>query len=265
MNKIFFALLMVFVLLGVAASAQINQANRLFESYSYSLAIPYYLKIAKNVDNSDRNEAIVRLADCYRLTNDQLNAKAWYAKAVKLTGSDPINWFYYGQALRSAEDYDLAKEVYTKYAELVPSDPRGKAYADFCTQVEQLSALPAIFEVKNAKTLNSDRSDFGPAYYGEGIIYVSDRRQSFMENKRYTWTNSNYLNMFFARPRYLDEFYQDMNEPKSFAGQFNQTYHDGPATFAKHDSLIYFSRTEKGHAEKDAGDWRRRIACSPTI
>ena len=256
MNKRFFALLMVFVLVGAAASAQIKQANKLFESYSYSSAIPYYLKIAQKADNSDRNEAIVKLADCYRLTNDQLNAKAWYAQAVKLPGIEPINWFYYGQALRCAEDYDMAKEAYDQYAKLSPSDPRGKAYADFCSQIEKLTDIPASFEVKNAKNLNSDRSDFGPAFFGEGILYVSDRRQNFMEDKRYEWTNNNYLDLFFARPRYLDEFYQDMNEPKSFAGQFNQTYHDGPATFAKHDSLIYFSRTERGNQEKDADNFR---------
>lgn len=256
MNKRFFALIMVFVLIGAAASAQIKQANKLFESYSYSLAIPYYLKIAQQAGNVDRNEAIVKLADCYRLTNNQLDAKAWYAQAVKLPVIDPINWFYYGQALRCAQDYDLAKEAYDKYAELSPSDPRGKAYSGFITQVDKLTNLPAAFEVKNAKNLNSDRSDFGPAFFGEGIIYVSDRRQNFMEDKRYEWTNNNYLDLFFARPRYLDEFYQDMNEPKSFAGQFNQTYHDGPATFAKHDSLIYFSRTERGNQDKDADNFR---------
>ena len=256
MNKRFFALLMVFILVGAATSAQIKQANKLFESYSYSLAIPYYLKIAQNAGNSDRNEAIVKLADCYRLTNDQLNAKAWYAQAVKLPGSDPINWFYYGQALRCAEDYDLAKEAYDNYAKLVPSDPRGKAFADFSAQIDKLTDLPATFEVKNAKNLNSDHSDFGPTFFGEGIIFVSDRRQNFMENKRYEWTNFNYLDLLFARPRYLDEFYQDMNVPKSFAGQFNQTYHDGPATFARHDSLIYFSRTTRGNEKKDADNFR---------
>ena len=256
MKNRFFALLTALVLVGTAASAQLKQADKLFESYSYSLAIPEYLKIAQNAKSSDRNAAIMKLADCYRLTNDQLNAKGWYAKAVKLPECPPINWFYYGQALSCAEDYDLAKVAFDTYAKLAPADPRGKAYAGFCTQIDKLTAQPAAFEVKNAKNLNSVQSDFGPSFYGEGIIYVSDRRKNFLENKRYTWTNSNYLSMLYARPRYLDEFYQDMNEPKSFAGQFNQTYHDGPATFAKHDSLIYFTRTEKGREKRDAENYR---------
>jgi outer membrane protein OmpA-like peptidoglycan-associated protein/tetratricopeptide (TPR) repeat protein len=256
MNKRFFALLMVFALAGAAVSAQIKQADKLFKSYSYSIAIPYYLKIAQKAGDPDRNQAIIRLADCYRLTNDQLSAKAWYAQAVKLPEAEPINWFYYGQALRCAQEYDLAKEAYDKYATLATTDPRGKAYSGFCTQVEKLNDLPALFEIKNAKNLNSNRSDFGPSFYGEGIIYVSDRRQNFMEDQRYEWTNFNYLDLYFSRPKYLDEFYQDMNEPKSFSGMFNQTYHDGPAAFAKHDSLIYFSRTEKGNEAKDADNYR---------
>jgi len=251
MNKRIFALLLVFVLVGAAASAQIKHANKLFESYNYSLAIPYYLKIAQKTGDPDQNLAILRLADCYRLTNDQLKAKPWYAQAVKLPEAEPSNWFYYGQSLRCAQDYHLAKEAYDKYAELVPTDPRGKAYAGFCTQEEKLADLPAAFEIKNANNLNSDRSDFGPVFYGEGIIYVSDRPLNATENKSYEQSNFNNLDLLFARPRYLDEFFQEMNEPKSFAGQFNQTFNDGPVTFACHDSLIYFSRTERSQEKKD--------------
>ena len=115
--------------------------------------------------------------------------------------------------------------------------------------------LPA-FEIKNVTSLNSERSDFGPAFYGDGIIFVSDRRQNFMDNKKYEWTNSNYLDLYFSTPQYLDEFFQEMNEPKSFSGKFNQTYHDGPASFARHDSLLYLTRAEKGKEKKDADNFR---------
>jgi outer membrane protein OmpA-like peptidoglycan-associated protein len=256
MNKRFVAALMVFVLLGTATSAQIKQANKLFESYSYSLAIPYYLKIAQKANDPDRKLAINRLADCYRLTNDQFNAEKWYEQTIRMPETEPINWFYYGQALRSMQNYNLASDAFNKYAELVPNDLRGKAYAGFCKQVDKLTDLPAAFEVKNATSLNSERSDFGPTFYGEGIIFVSDRRINTADKKNYERTDFNNLELFFARPRYLDEFYQDMNEPKSFAGQFNQISSDGPATFSRHDSLAYFSRAENGHLNKDINNFR---------
>jgi len=256
MNKRFLVLLIAFALAGSMAQAQINQADKLYKSYSYSLAIPQYLKIAQKSGDPDRNYAIVRLADCYRLTNDQLNAKAWYAKAVKLPNTESINWFYYGEALRCAQEYDLAKEAFLTYASLSPDDPRGKAYAGFCDEIARLNDLPVCFEIKIVPSLNSERSDFGPAFYSDGIIFVSDRRQNFVDNKKYEWTNFNYLDLFFATPRYLDEFFQEMNEPKAFTGKFNQTYHDGPASFARHDSLIYFTRTDKGKEKKDADNFR---------
>ncbi len=247
MNKTFSALLIVFALASATASAQIKKANKLFDNHRYSKAIPYYLKIAQKSNNSGTNQAILRLADCYRLTNDHLKSKAWYAQAVRLSEAKPINWFYYGQALSATQDYDLAKIAYDKYAELVPGDPKGKAYSGFCAQVQKLTDFSPAFEVKNASSLNSDRSDFGPAFYGEGIIYVSDR----LDNSKL-----NYLTMFFARPRYLDEFYQELNEPKSFAGQFNQLNNDGPATFARHDSLLFFSRSGKASNNKETGNFR---------
>ena len=256
MNKRFLVLFIAVTLAGTVAQAQISQADKLFNSFSYSSAIPIYLKIAQKPGDPDRNYAIIKLADCYRLSNDQLNAKAWYAKAVTLPTSGNINWFYYGEALQCAQDYDLAKEAFEKYDYLAPDDPRGKAYAAFCNNIQKLTEIPVNFEIKNVASLNSDRSDFGPAFYGDGIIFVSDRRQNFMDSRKYEWTNSNYLDLYYSTPKYLDEFFQEMNEPKSFGGKFNQTYHDGPASFARHDSLLYLTRAEKGNEKKDADNFR---------
>jgi outer membrane protein OmpA-like peptidoglycan-associated protein len=256
MNKRILLLFIAVFLAGTIAQAQINQAEKLFSSYSYSLAIPQFLKIAQKASDPDRNYAIVRLADCYRLVNDQLSAKAWYAKAVTLPNTESINWFYYGEALRCAQEYDMAKTAYLTYDSLNPEDPRGKAYAAFCDEIPALDNIPAGFEIKNVREINSDRSDFGPAFYSEGIVFVSDRRQNFMDNKKYDWTSNNYLDLFFATPKYPDEFFQGMNEPKSFSEKFNQTYHDGPAAFARHDSLIYLTRTERGKEKKDAEKFR---------
>jgi outer membrane protein OmpA-like peptidoglycan-associated protein len=256
MNKRLLVLFIAFTFAGNVAQAQISQADKYYKSYSYSLAIPLYLKIAQKPGDPDRNEAIIKLADCYRFTNDQLNAKAWYAKAVTLPNSENINWLYYGEALQCAQEYDMAKVAFEKYDYLNPSDPRGKAYASFCTEIKKMSENPPGFEIKNATSLNSEQSDFGPALYGNGIVFVSDRRHNFLDNKKYEWTNSYYLNLYFSTPRFLDDFFQDMNEPKSFNDKFNQTYHDGPASFARHDSLLYLTRTEKGKEKKDDEKFR---------
>ncbi len=256
MNKRLLVLFIAFTLTGNLAQAQITQADKYYKSYSYSLAIPLYLKIAQKPGDPDRNEAIIKLADCYRLTNDQLDARAWYAKAVTLPTSENINWFYYGEALQCAQEYDMAKEAFEKYDYLNPSDPRGKAYAKFCSEVKKMSENPPGFEIKNATSLNSEQSDFGPAFYSNGIVFVSDRRKNFMNDQKYEWTNANYLDLYFSTPRFPDEFFLDMNEPKSFNEKFNHTYHDGPASFARHDSLLYLTRTEKGKEKKDKEKFR---------
>ncbi len=256
MNKRLIVLFIAFTLTGNLAQAQITQADKYYKSYSYALAIPLYLKIAQKSGDPDRNEAIIKLADCYRLTNDMLNARTWYEKAVTLPKSENINWFYYGQSLQCTEEYDLAKEAFEKYDYLNPSDPRGKAYASFCAGVKKMSEEPPGFEIRNASNLNSAQSDFGPAFFSNGIVFVSDRRKNFMDNQKYEWTDAYYLDLYFATPRFLNDFFQDMNEPKSFIDKFNQTYHDGPAAFARHDSLIYLTRVEKGREKKDKEKFR---------
>jgi len=256
MNKRYLLLLLTFTLSVTGVHAQINQADKLYESFSYSLAIPYYLKVAEKIGDPDRNYAIPKLADCYRMVNDQLHAKIWYAQSVALPGCESINWFYYGEALRCAQEYDMAQKAFDTYSSLNPTDPRGILYASFCKEVAKLSEIPAGFEIKHIPGLNSEWSDFSPVYYGDGIVFVSDRRQNLVEDKRYTRTDADYLDLFIAIPRYLDEFSPEMDAPKPFNGNFNQSYHDGPASFARRDSLIYFTRTEKGKGKKDANNFR---------
>lgn len=256
MNKRFLLFLLTFTLSVTGVRAQINQADKLYESFSYSLAIPYYLKVAEKIGDPDRNYAIPKLADCYRLVNDQLHAKIWYAQTVALPACESINWFYYGEALRCAQEYDMAQKAFETYNSLNPADPRGTLYATFCKEVPKLRTIPAGFEIKHIPGLNSEWSDFSPVYYGDGIVFVSDRRQNLVEDKRYTRTEADYLDLFIAIPGYLDEFSPEMDAPKPFDGNFNQSYHDGPASFARHDSLIYFTRTEKGKTKKDANNFR---------
>jgi hypothetical protein len=49
-----------------------KKANRYFELFRYAKAIPLYKKSAQSADKNISTEAIARLADCYRLTNNML-------------------------------------------------------------------------------------------------------------------------------------------------------------------------------------------------
>ncbi|MEI6748123.1 MAG: OmpA family protein [Bacteroidales bacterium] len=236
-------ILLIMVAFLPLSHAQLNKANTLFQLYRYAEAIPLYIKAVKREKDPVRNdEAITRLADCYRLTNNVELASIWYEKTVQLNNVDPVNYLYYGQALQSKGDYMNAKNAFLKYSQLIPGDPRGNAYISACEHTQKWDSLPPCFEIRNITSLNSKWSDFGPAFYKDGIVITSDRVQKNIE-KTAGWTNSNYLDLYFSKKENTEDPFGVMNEANSFSKNFNQTYHDGPACFSRDYKTIYFTRT----------------------
>lgn len=251
MKKITILLSVILLATATESFAQIRKANRNFDLYKYSKAIPLYQKAARSKKDEVRKEATLRLADCYRFVNNAEEARSWYLRATEFSNIDPINYFYLGQAYRTLQEYALAQEAFQKYATLQPDDPRGEAYARYCGMMEEWQLFPPASEIRNVKNLNSRYSDFGPAFFENGLVYTSDRNPSLLENKRYGWTNFNYLNLYQADPKFFRDFWRDMAEPVSMSSKFNQTFHDGPAFFTPDSKSIYLTRTKVEKIRKE--------------
>ncbi len=255
-KKIIFAVL--FMAFSLQVFPQIKRANRNYELFRYSKAIPLYKKAAQSKNEKVSKEATVKLADCYRFINDVNETRSWYLRATGFKDTDPINYYYLGQALRSLEKYDEARQAFLKFAELSPSDTRGQIYADYCLNINEWKDLLPSAEVKNATPLNSKYSDFGPAFYKNGIVLASDRQLSLLESRPYYWTNFSYLDLYYSEPKFYQDYWSEMSEPSSLSQKFNQTYHDGPAYFVD-DSKIYLTRTTMEKVKKGEKDIRTHV------
>ena len=240
-------------LLSFATSAQLKKGNKRYEYFNYSEAIPYYQKAAKSDDKEERFEATQKLANCYRFTNDVVNASKWYAKVLKYETADSINYFYLGQALRSQALYDKAAAAFKTFIKYAPDSLEAGKYLSYCTDIKEWLVLPDMADIKNVSTINSKYSDFGPAFYRDGVVFTSDRRFDAIDNNIYGWTNFSYLNLYYSEPEYTGNYWDAMSEPKSMAKNFNQTYHDGPASFAEDDGLVYVTKTVTKDAKHEKG------------
>lgn len=248
MKNIRIALATLLFISGLQGYSQLNKANRQFKLYRYATAIPLYQKAVRNSDPEKNREATVKLADCYRFVNNAEEAATWYRKATELSNPDPVHYFYLGQALRTIGDYKQAREAFLKYSNLVPNDPRGGMYAEFSAQHATWEKQPSSAEVRNCESLNSEYSDFGPAFYKDGIVFTSDRNPGLMDSPRYEWTDFGYLDLYFAEPRNYKDFWRGTSIPSSMSKSFNQSFHDGPAFFSGEE--IYLTRTVTGKSKK---------------
>lgn len=238
-------------------SAQMKQAAFFFQQYKYSKAIPLYKKATEDKEEKVRKEATARLADCFRLINNSSEASIWYAKAVEFTDVDPVNYYYLGMALRTLSKYDEAEKAFQEYGKRVPGDFRGKLFAEYCKEIRPWEEYTPCAEVKNAKTINSVFSDFGPYYYQGQLLFTSDRDLDMMDDKNYLWTSWGYLDLYTAAPSRPNDFWNDLQAPEKLPNNtFNQPYHDGPGSFTADNLKIFLTRTQRDGRVKDSTDMR---------
>jgi outer membrane protein OmpA-like peptidoglycan-associated protein/LysM repeat protein len=235
--------IIVLMVIQFSSYGQMERANRYFDLYRFAKAIPLYEKVVKHGKEADQRKATIKIADCYRLLNNAIEARSWYARVVEITGIEPINYFYLGCAQMELENYTDAKTSFEHYGLVVPNDVRGKQYAVFCEWAEKNKAVTSNSEIKNMKSLNTQWSDFSPVLYKDGIVFTSDRISSAKTDIPYKWTGNGYLDLYTSQPRYFKDYWSDMTEAANLNKGYQQMYHDGPAAFSKDGKFVVISRT----------------------
>lgn len=226
-------LLLAINLPSFAQSAKLRKANEAFEQLAFAEAIDLYKDVLAREENQ---EAIVRLADCYRMINDPVSAETWYARAVKFDGIEPINYLYYAQALQENEKYNEARTWFEKYSKARPDDPRGSWGVEACESVEDIKNKDNHWWVIHLP-VNSENSDFGPAFYHNGIVFASDRVSGKKTKAVFKWTGTPFLNVYATSKQGAD-----WSEPDLLTGSANSIYHDGPVTFTGDYKTMFLTR-----------------------
>ncbi|WP_394698142.1 hypothetical protein [uncultured Draconibacterium sp.] len=236
-----FVLLLLLIFSCQFLFAQIKTANRLYAQLKYNKAIPFYLKTVNGKKDAYKKEATIKLADCYRLTNNHNLAVEWYEKAKVYIDSDLEVALNYGIVLRTMGRYNEASKYFEQYLAGNPENIEAKHYKDYCLQIEEWLKLPESAVYKNEKILNSKYSDFSPIPYKNGLVIVSDRMVDQLDNHNYSWTGNGYLDLYFSW--HNDE--GNLTTPVILSKTFNQSFHDGPVCFSPDWETAYITRTSK--------------------
>jgi len=214
-----------------------KMGNKLFKSYGYKKAIAEFEK-------SDQLslEDMIKLADSYRLNHETESAELWYRKVVHQT-SNPIHFLYYAQALQSNKKYDLAKSYFIKYDEMIGekdiADQRGRLLAAAIDRMAEFEHTDA--KVENVKIANSEKLDFSPAFYNNGVVFVTSRTPSSKkESFKDQWIDDNFMSLFYA-PLLVKG---SLAEPSMFSLNLSSKYHEGPVSFTNTGRRIFFTRND---------------------
>lgn len=216
---------------------RLKKADDLFNQFAYPEAAEAYKKILAKDDNIP--QAKIKIAESYRFMNMPIEAEYWYEQVVDLPESEPIHKYYYAMALKANGKFEEAKQMFLQYAQLVPADTRGLRQVEACEQANYFMTDPGIYQPFLAASVNSEKSDFGPAFYKDGIVYASE---TGVKNKEelYRWTNAPFLDLMYAKQE--GDNPTALGKPENFKGKVNTMLHEGTVTFTEDQQTMYFTR-----------------------
>ncbi len=94
-----------------------------------------------------------------------------------------------------------------------------------------------IVRVRNVRDLNSPGADYSPAYYKDGLVYVSTKQKNGARDKN---TDQTYSELYYSAFDVTAERWP--TPPSKFSLEINSTLNEGPATFNRDFNVMFFTR-----------------------
>lgn len=239
MKTIRYIVLAFTLLLPLTAAAQkkkLRTAGKLFDNYAYYDAIQQYERVASREYKSVA--LFQRLGDAYYFNSELEKAAKWYGKLFELNEPVSAEYHYrYAQALKAVKDYKKADSLLTVFSAMNVADLRAgiyNAHKDYLKEIEKNSGRFTIRTIN----INSKLSDYGPAFYGDNIIFATNRDS--LGTMRFTdaWTNKSFTTLYSA-PLFMSG---DPGEAKPFKGKVQTRFHESTPVFSKDMKTMYFTR-----------------------
>jgi outer membrane protein OmpA-like peptidoglycan-associated protein len=101
--------------------------------------------------------------------------------------------------------------------------------------------------VTNERTINTGQLEFSPAFYEDGIVFISSRKPLALEKIFDDRIESSTMSIFLARRNEQGQ----LDKPAAFSNALVSSLHEGPLTFDKTAENIFFSRNNnEGNGKK---------------
>ena len=114
--------------------------------------------------------------------------------------------------------------------------------------IDTLDVPKSNITVSNERTINTGQLEFSPAFYEDGIVFISSQKPLAKEKIFDDRIESSTMSIFLAR---RDENGQ-LNKPMAFSNALVSSLHEGPLTFDKTGENVYFSRNNNVENGKKA-------------
>ncbi len=166
-----------------SAKKTFNSGVRKFKDGEYDLAIKdFSAALEANYEVKEANRFI---AESYRLSNRFREAIPYFKKVVEEEPDNADARFQYAYALKTAGQYNEAREYFLAAANLanVPENMKSRALreVEILRIMDRIALKKPEFEVENLP-VNTPGAEFGPAVVGQELMFSSSRKQKTYKN-----------------------------------------------------------------------------------
>ncbi|PIB35525.1 hypothetical protein BFP72_09040 [Reichenbachiella sp. 5M10] len=224
-----------------------------WDNESYVAAIKYY-KYALQEDSSNLDVQL-KIARSYRKINDNIEAEPHFRTYIshldlasasaaldsaKLNIPDSIKadiLYAFIEVLASNKKYDEASLWFEKYRTLKHSNPEQFARLSAYAEHTGFYKDQKYYTVSHL-TQNNNRSDFGPAYYRDGFLFISNLHEKVIVRSKTKETKEDYFEIFYTQKRPDGGF----EKAVIFSKKSRIKFHEGPLCAYQNGSKLAITR-----------------------
>jgi len=220
-----------FILCVLNLDAQnISRADKLFEKFDYRQAYDMYENIY--VKDSSKILIIKRLGECSVKVNKVKDALRWYSKLNTLSALEGDDIYTYSKLLQTTGENEKAYDLMSNY--IASGTSKWKI-----NPIAKLVSNRNLYRIQKLG-INSDKSDFGPTYYKDKLVFTSGRDMVSVFARKNKWENQDYLRLFSSEIKI-----GQLDEPKRFREIRNDKFNDGPVCFSADGKEMFITRNMK--------------------
>lgn len=222
-----------------------TKAEHHYQHFAYFEAIELYKQFLEH--QPDHHESMLKIADSYYKVKDYENTLIWYDSAVTNGDLPPIHEYQYAEVLMNHGRGEQAKEWLRKYLTSNPNDRRAREKLEGLENINVFYSDSSQYKV-SLIPINSRFSDFSPALYKEGFIFVSARDEARKKKHRDLRSNGAYLNLY-----YTAQTDSGLTVPERLSEVINSRFHEGPVALYDSGRKMIFTRNNYVKKKKSEG------------
>lgn len=237
--KKFYILIACLVISVASAQSKLKRAEKLYKQYSFTEAAKLYDEALAEKENPGA-EILKMAGDSHYNVGQKKEALKYYQMLYDIQGSTlPADYFIkYSESIKASLDYPKADKVTKEYLAAKGDNSVMAKYALQKKQMDSLAKEKPLYTVKQLD-VNSSKSDFGTAFYGQKIVFASAKDTTKYHEKLYNWNQQPFLDLYVAERNVNDGTLLNV---QPFLPDAMTKYHDAAAAFSPDLKTIYYTR-----------------------